>query len=247
MRLQTYLVEKNQLGLQRGSGLEIAVEKAIKLLKPEWKVDRSTNRNEADIKINGKHWIEVKTTSGDIAGGNTSFEYRNGKWSTDSKLKPMHQFGALFTQDARAQQFIEDLRKFIGGKDPIIGKGAENRKNGYLMEFIESRNYKGGREVTKLINVDIFAVMKENYALKNCYYLQMSDNFFRFSNENPLNFKADIPIITKGIGDMRLRWDKDGSFMRSEPKILQWTPNSSPYSFIESNGQPVKDPKRIPY
>jgi hypothetical protein len=122
-----------------------------------------------------------------------------------------------------AKDFIKEYQEFTKSVKVKIGPG-------YMDDFEEFLEARGSKQIITFNNVDVLPIVVENYKQKNCYYVQVGKDFYRFSNEGPNVFKDNIPVLRSGEGHVTLRYDKSIRQIRSEMKIHKFDPDSSKFS-----------------
>lgn len=200
----------------------------------------------ADVLVNHKNkrvWIEVKMNHTDNLG-NTRSSYIDNKWvSAPEKKGPLAgKMGPLKVYiskmlDKHAKPFVKDILKATGKKNLNTNIGPQkNDKDTVNHEEMKAYMVKQKDQyIITVPNQNLGKVVRDHYSkggkTEPAYYLQAADDFYRLSDENPLNVPSDVPMF-KGKGDFRMRIAIRSKQYEIQPevKVKKIEPEESPYS-----------------
>lgn len=230
---------------------KIAKEMDIEDLLHAERPATSTAYSDVLCTYNGNEaWIEVKMNHTDNLS-NPRFYYENGKWASTYKTPVAQVCVKILNSSEDAKQFIEDLVESTG-IDPkklslFSTKGGLKKPGAVQLDkmynFCEKR---GSRYILAEENYDIGELARAHYSLgengkPKASYIQTGDDFYRLSNDNPLEFVPnDVPLFN-GSGDLRIRVATrlDSGFYEilAEVKIKKLDSDSK-YSFMPGSTKP---------
>lgn len=188
-------------------------------------------------------WVEVKMSHTDNLG-NPRVYYQDSEWKTNYST-PIAKAGIdLLNSTDSAQDFLSDLKKFVGSDDISIPttKGGLKLINSIplnvMKEFLNGRN----QYIAEVENIDLTEFVRLHYLEEKAepaHYLQAGDDFYRLG-ENTLGVIDSVPDI-KGTGHLKARVSARSNFYevniemkmkemeKSNFSVLEYTDKDSPW------------------
>ena len=188
-----------------------------------------------------KVWIEVKMNHTDQLG-NVRSSFDGKKWSSAVEKKgplkgkqgPLKIFINKLL-DKHAKDFVSKAQKFTGKKKMNTNKGPQ-QKDPDTINHQEMKDFLATQKNQYIISVpvkDLAKPVMDHYSkggkTEPAYYLQAGDDFYRLSNENPLNVSKNVPMF-KGSGDFKMRVSIRTSMYEIQPELKVSKMDNSPYS-----------------
>jgi hypothetical protein len=190
---------------------------------------------------NKKVWIEVKMNHTDNLG-NTRASWNGKEWTSApekkgplaGKMGPLKLY-IISMLKQHASKFVQEVTKATGKTKINTNIGPQkNDKDTVSHEEMKAFMAKQKDQyIVTVSNQDLGSVVRDHYAkggkTETTYYLQAADDFYRLSNENPLNVPSDVPMF-KGKGDFRMRVGIRSKQYEIQPEVKVKNMASSPYS-----------------
>lgn len=173
-------------------------------------------------------WVEVKMGHTDNMS-NVRVFYQDGEWHTTYKTPVAASTVQMLNESPDAEVFVKKLVKFTGipekyiiiptNKAPLQLEGAVPLKS--MQRFFKDGG--AGQYVAEKTNVNMGTLITKHYTkgkTEPAYYMQAGDDFYRVSDNNPLNLSTKIPLLS-GKGNFRVRVGMRSDFyeIQTEMKI----------------------------
>ena len=213
----------------------------------------------ADVRVDvpsiGSTYVEVKMGHKDNLA-NPRISFNGQSWESSSMSPVAKQMIELASSSPDVNQFILDLKKFMGLKPNATIK-IPTTKGGLkdpvavpletMRAFVENR---GNRYITKQSDIDVGNLVTQHYLkgkVEPANYIQAGDDFYVIGRRDPLGLRAAMALCgvkTKipklgGTGIFNLRVSTRSQFYEIQPeiKITNFKPASSPVS-VMGTGKP---------
>lgn len=229
---------------------EIAVAKAINSFNGVKATRPNSGTSFSDVKVTldsgESSWVEVKMNHTDnLTNARVFFDGK--KWDTTSTATSAFKTVELLNKSSEAKKFIKSLSKFTGIKNPSVPSskgGLTNLKNAVPADLMKKFFEQPGvtRYIMQEPNINLGRIVTDHFTKSKkepAFYIQIGDDFYMISKENPLGLPSDIPKLS-GKGMFKVRISTVLSFYQVHQEVKITKLPKSKYSVLK--GTTKKNP-----